>query len=309
MPRAPYAAHAGFVAPARDQSDLRLLAVGVLLVEVIYLASVHLTEPLLTLFPVIPADAVMEGTTPAGLRFQLFSFVTLGLAVVLVARRLHGRGFASLLGPVGPMLRQMTRVTLVAGAMTLAVQVLTLEPAMLEHAEMRPLGPWLALLPLSLAALLVQTGAEELFYRGYVQQQLAARHTSPWVWMVLPSLLFAAAHYTSDMSAGEATQYLVWAFFFGLAAADLTARSGNLGPAIGFHLVNNALAFLIYGEAQGPDSGLALFLFPADAPLGDLPDGLPDAGLTEAPGLDLLFLSDLAGILLLWIAARIAIRR
>lgn len=305
MPRASYAAHAGFVAPARDQGDLRLLLVGVLLVEVIYLASVHLMEPLLTLVPVIPADEVMLGTTPAGLRVQLFSFVTLGLAVVLVVRRLHGRGFSSLLGPVGPMLRQMIRVTVVAGAVMLAVQGLPLDPMLLDYGEMRPLGPWLALLPLSLAAILVQSGSEELFYRGYVQQQLAARHASPWVWMVLPSLLFAAAHYTPDMTYGEAAEYLIWAFVFGVAAADLTARSGTLGPAIGFHLVNNALAFLLYGEAEGPDSGLALFLFHAEPDLA----ALPEEGFADPPVLDLLLLSDLAGILMLWIAARIAIWR
>lgn len=305
MPGASYAAHAGFVAPARDRSDLRLLVVGVLLVEVIYLASVHLMEPLLTLVPLIPAHEVMHGTTPAGLRVHLFSFATLGLAVVLVARRLHGRGFPSLVGPAGPMLRQMIRVTLVAGAMVLVVQMLMLDPAMLDYGEMRPLGPWLALLPLSLAAILVQSGAEELFYRGYVQQQLAVRHASPWVWMVLPNLLFAAAHYAPGMSYGEAVQYLIWAFFFGVAASDLTARSGTLGPAIGFHLVNNALAFLLYGEAHGSDSGLALFLFPPDLGM----DALPEEAFVEPPALDLLFLSDLAGIGMLWIAARIAIWR
>jgi membrane protease YdiL (CAAX protease family) len=305
MPRDPYAAHADFIAPAQDRGDLRLVVLGVLLVEVIYLASTYLMEPLLRLLPLIPADEVMYGTTPAGLRVQLFSFAALGLAVVIVARRLHGRGFLSLVGPAGLMLRQMIRVTLVAGAMVLAVQIVTLDPAMQDYAERRPLWPWLALLPLSLAAILVQTGAEELFYRGYVQQQLAARHPSPWVWMVLPNLLFAAAHYAPEMSYPEAVQYLIWAFFFGVAASDLTARSGTLGPAIGFHLVNNALVFLLYGEAQGPDSGLALFLFAPDPGMAVL----PEAAFEEAPAIDYLFLSDLAGIVMLWAAARIAIWR
>ena len=305
MARAGYAAHAGFVAPARKADDPRLLMIGILLVEVIYLASVYLMEPVMALIPLAPAEAVAGGTTPAGLRVQLFSFVTLALAVVLVARRLHGRGFQSLLGPVGPMLRQLIRVTVIAGAMVMAVQVLPLDPAALAFAEMRPLGPWLALLPLSLAALLVQTGSEELFYRGYVQQQLAARFNRRWVWMVLPNLLFAAAHYSPDMRHDEAVQYLIWAFVFGLAATDLTARSGTLGPAIGFHLVNNALAFLFYAEAGGVDSGLALFLFAPDLALG----ALPEEAFEAPPALDLLLLWDLAGILMLWIAARIAIWR
>lgn len=309
MPRAAYAAHARFIEPARAVSDLRLLVVGVLLVEVIYLATSHLIDPFFTLLDVIPAYEVRNGSTPAGLRVQLFSFVTLGLAVVLVVRRLHGRGFLSLLGPVGPVLRQTMQVTVIAGGLMLAVQILWLDPEMLRYAEMRPLGPWLALLPLSLAAILVQSGAEELFYRGYVQQQLAARYDTPWVWMVLPSLLFAAAHYSPDMSYVEAVQYLLWAFCFGVAAADLTARSGHLGPAIGFHLVNNAMAFLIYGEAQGMDSGLALFLFPSELAPGAFPDALPEEAFVDPPAFDLVFVLDMAGIVMLWIAARIAIWR
>ena len=55
MPRAAYAAHARFIEPARAVSDLRLLVVGVLLVEVIYLATSHLIDPFFTLFDVIPA--------------------------------------------------------------------------------------------------------------------------------------------------------------------------------------------------------------------------------------------------------------
>jgi DNA-directed RNA polymerase subunit RPC12/RpoP len=38
---------------------------------------------------------------------------------------------------------------------------------------------------------LIQTGAEEVLFRGYLQQQLAARFASPIAWMVLPSAIFA----------------------------------------------------------------------------------------------------------------------
>ncbi len=45
------------------------------------------------------------------------------------------------------------------------------------------------------SACLIQTGAEELVFRGYLQQQLAARFASPLIWMVLPALIFGAVHY------------------------------------------------------------------------------------------------------------------
>ena len=107
---------------------------------------------------------------------------------------------------------------------------------------------------------------------------------------------------------------MIWAFCFGLAAADLTARSGTLGPAIGFHLVNNALAFLLFGQAGGMDSGLALFLFPADPaqpllPPPTMPHPLPPDGMAPVSLFDPGFLVELLGIGMLWVGARIAIRR
>lgn len=310
MARLAYAAHARFVDPARATSDPRLLLIGVLVVETLYLASVYLMAPFLTLVPLAPAAEVAGGTTPRGLLIQLCSFITLGLAVVLVSRRLHGRGFVSLIGPLDEAWRHLLRVTLVLGVLVLIVEFVPPDLELMNYVEMRPM--WLALLPLSLLALLIQTGAEELFYRGYVQQQLAARFERPWVWLVLPSVLFALAHWSPNLPPVDALHYLIWAFFFGLAAADLTARSGTLGPAIGFHLVNNALAFLLFGEAGGVDSGLALFLFPAEPPhdlVTTLPEVPQDDMFAPTPLFDPGFLVELAGIGMLWIGARIAIRR
>jgi membrane protease YdiL (CAAX protease family) len=314
MTRRAYDPHLRFILPARARSEPKLLIIGILLVEVMYLASVYLMEPFLRLVPLADPAEVAGGSTPRGLLIQLYSFLALGLAVVLVSRKLHGRGLASLIGQPGLALQQMLQVTLLLAIGTLAIEFIPPDVELLSLMEMRPLGPWLALLPVALAALLIQTGAEELFYRGYVQQQLAARFDRPWVWLVLPSLLFASAHYTPELPPVEATHYMIWAFCFGLAAADLTARSGTLGPAIGFHLVNNALAFLVFGQAGGMDSGLALFLFPADPaqsllPPPTMPHPMPPEGMAPVSLFDPGFLIELLGIGLLWIGARIAIRR
>ena len=54
---------------------------------------------------------------------------------------------------------------------------------------------------------------------------------------------------------------VIWAMLFGLAAADLTARSGTLGPAIALHLVNNFSAIALVAPA-GYFDGLALATYP-----------------------------------------------
>lgn len=307
-----YAAHMRFIAPARARSDPYLLVIGILVVELAFIASPHLIGPFLMLVPLADPADVMLGTTPWGLILQLCSFAILALAVVLVCRRLHNRGLASLIGPVPLAMRQWLAVTLLLAVVVLVLEFVPPDAAKMAQTQMRPLLPWLAVLPMALLALLIQTGAEELFYRGYIQQQLAARYRQRWVWMVLPSVLFAFAHYSPDAPQAEALQYLIWSFFFGLAAADLTARSGTLGPAIGFHLVNNALAFLLYGEVNAPDSGLALFLFPPDLP-GDMtlpppyhPQPLP---FDPRDVLNMPFVMELVGIAILWTGARLALRR
>jgi membrane protease YdiL (CAAX protease family) len=120
------------------------------------------------------------------------------------------------------------------------------------------------LLPLALLGVAVQTGAEELVFRGYLQQQLAARFRSPLIWMLVPSLAFGAAHYDPATSGGNLWLIVLATGAFGLAAADLTARSGSLGAAWGFHFANNVAALLVIA-VKGTIPGLALFTTPYDA--------------------------------------------
>ena len=100
------------------------------------------------------------------------------------------------------------------------------------------------------------------------------------------------------LSVNENLAYFAWAFCFGLAASDLTARSGTLAPALALHLVNNARVFLFFGTEDGPDSGLALILLPAEPDLPLLPFDTLDPLIALPPQLLLLAL--------LWGAARVA---
>ena len=149
----------------------------------------------------------------------------------------------------------------------------------------------LLLLPLALLAVLIQTSAEEILFRGYLQQQLAARFRSPVIWMVAPALLFGVLHYRPDAGANGGL-IMLWAAGFALAAADLTARAGTLGPAIGLHFMSNASALL---SAEGTLSGLALFRLQID--------------MADPVALRPYLLIDATMILIGWLAARLAIRR
>ena len=90
-----------------------------------------------------------------------------------------------------------------------------------------------------------------------MQQQLAARFSSPIIWMVLPSAFFAGLHYQPEIMGDNTWLVMGAVFVFALLAADLTAVTGNIGAAWAMHFVNNALAILLVAT-EGPLSGLAL---------------------------------------------------
>lgn len=294
----PYAAHAAFVAPARARAEIWRLLVGLILIAVIILGLTALFQwAVLTLGGAALYRDIsrIEGTgqTPAGVLALLFSFVIMTLAVAMVTAQLHHRSPLTLLGPIPLMLRQFGAV--VAVLIGLGIAIIVLPPwgfADPVNAGLSPLT-WIVLLPLGLVAVLIQTSAEEVLFRGYIQQQLAARFRSPLVWMAAPALLFGLLHYRPDAGANGGL-IMLWAAAFALAAADLTARAGNLGPAIALHFMSNTSALLIL-SAEGTLSGMALFRLQID--------------MADPVALRPYLMIDATMILVGWLAARLAIRR
>lgn len=240
------------------------------------------------------ANTLIEGATPVAMYILLGSFALISVAVFVVVRVLHQREALSVMGSVRLCIPQFMRVT---GALIVLGIVLSVLP---PYGYGEPLvsnmavGVWTALLPLSLLAVFVQISAEEIVFRGYLQQQLGARFRSPLVWMVLPSMIFALGHYQPAEAGENAVMITVWAFVFGMLMADLTARAGTIGPALAVHFVNNVMALLI---TSLPDNlgGLALWHTPF--------------GMEDAETLRAWLPVDFAAMLVSWLVARLALRR
>jgi len=156
------------------------------------------------------------------------------------------------------------------------------------------LSLWLSFLPLAVCGLLIQTGAEELAFRGYLQQQLAARFRTPIAWLILPSVVFGLVHLDPSRFGANAWLMVVAATMFGLVAADLTARTGSIGAAWGFHFANNCIAVLFLAT-EDTITGLSLYLTPYSASDSDLPVSL--------------MLADVALLVVAWLACRRLLRR
>lgn len=293
-----YALHEVFLAPARGYPQLWRFVAGLVLATFAYFALNQVYFQ--TIYGLTASGSgsfeqdLRTGSTPLAMYVLLFSFAFMIVGVGISARVLHHRGFRTLLGPLRLMWQDFRSVTLML--MGLMVVVFVLPPWDMGGAYVpnMPLGTWLLLLAPSLFFVLIQVSAEEIVFRGYVQQQLAARFRSPLIWMVMPSALFALGHYLPDTAGENALTIAIWAGTFGILMADLTARSGTLGPAIAVHFWNNVSAILIVSL---PDelSGLALYLSPFS--------------MQDTEALQVWLPVDFAMMIVLWLAARVAIRR
>ena len=152
---------------------------------------------------------------------------------------------------------------------------------------------WLFLLPFGLGAVAIQTGAEEVFFRGYLQNRLAARFRSPVIWLFVPSIAFGFAHFAPGLPGLNSWLYVAFAAFFGVLAGDLTARTGSLGAAWGWHFANNSFAVLIVAT-EGSVTGLGLWR--------------AEGGLTEPIPLSPWLLIDLVIVLGIWLVLRRVLR-
>lgn len=293
-----YAGLAVFVAPARPRSEpWRLVAglalgfVGYMVLNQVYFGTLYsLAGPR----SVALHDQIRNGSTPLGMYVFMGSFALMILSAVLVARLLHDRGLASLLGPLHLLWVDFRAVSILLVGLGVVIALLPPWDMGGDFVPNMSLDRWLVLLPLSLLAVLIQVSAEEIVFRGYIQQQLAARFASPLIWMVLPASIFALGHYLPQAAGENAAAIALWAGVFGVLMADLTARAGNLGPAIAVHFWNNVSAILVISL---PDSlsGLALYLSPF--------------GMDDAEALAAWLPVDFAMMFVCWLAARLAIRR
>jgi membrane protease YdiL (CAAX protease family) len=253
-----------YVAPARLRPQIWRLVLGVGVLLAVYLGWI---AGMFALVGVIARSTMIEGdmgpvgtgSTPAGLILLLLTFVGMALGTFAAVRLVHKRSIASLFGPRKIVIRDFG---VASGIFALvALPGLIWSFTALELSPGVGLSVWLLFLPLAVAGLLIQTGAEELVFRGYLQQQLAARFASRWMWMVLPSVVFGLVHYSPEQLGPSLWPVMATTGFFGLLMADLTARSGSLGMAWGLHFTNNFLAMMIFTTGEALD-GLALYRMP-----------------------------------------------
>ena len=296
--RQDYRAYDALIEPVRRTAQVWRLLMGLILVAGVYLLCNQMFFQFLgTMLGPGAIDFFVSasgGNSPVRMLVLLgtFGFMTLGVAVAV--RVAHSRGITSVFGDFRETRRQFLDVLIVLVVLNAAIFVL---PPWGMGGDLVPnldFGTWMLLLPLSAGAVLVQVSAEEILFRGYIQQQLAARFRARAIWLLVPALLFGLGHYMPLEAGPNATLIALWAVMFGVLMADLTARSGTLGPAIAVHFVNNFAALLLISL---PDtlSGLSLYVTPFS--------------MEDSDTLRAWLPVDFALMFVSWLGARLALRR
>ena len=291
-----YDPYEALIAPARAKASLLRLILGLVITALLYMLLLSLSWQVLLS---VMGEAWFEQTLqvpdpsrPSQMFVMLGSFGFLTAAVSFTVWSLHHHSPLLLIGDFARARAQFFRTMIRLFALATVVAVITSNSSTLV--QNLPLSQRLGLLPLSLAFLLIQVSAEELVFRGYLQSQLAALGLHRIVWIVIPSVIFGLLHYDPAVMGAAAPWMVLSTTLFGVIAADLTARSGTLGPAIAFHFVWNFYSIIFCGFSDYL-GGLALFSY--------------DFSITDEERLISLVPYDAAFLLLAYLTMRIALRR
>ena len=257
-----------FVAPARvrNQPWRLLLAQPILLLGI--LAGVAAMSFVFGFGKGVVAGysgRMIEATPRGSTLMRLYAFAGCALALWGVVRWLHRRDLGTVFGRGG----RLDRRAFLGGAgvsLPLFAVFVACLLAFGPPVQRMSVPAWTFWLLVATPAIFIQTLTEEMVFRGYFQQQLAARFRSPFFWAVLPSLLFGLLHFRGSLA--ESLVPVSQVALLGLILADVTARTGDISTAAGLRFGISFGSNLVFANAPDP-RGFALWQSaPAAFPFG-----------------------------------------
>ena len=107
------------------------------------------------------------------------------------------------------------------------------------------LARFLPFLFLALIFIPIQTSAEELFFRGYLLQEIGLHVKNIWILSTLSGLVFGLPHLLNPEATVNYPLLGAYYFAFGFSLAWITLRDGRLELALGAHAANNLFSVII----------------------------------------------------------------
>lgn len=194
----------------------------------------------------------------------LVSFIPLLLMPLILQRLLLKGGYRQLFTRSNQSFGREVRIGAMVMASILlitAVPDLTLNSSSYEWTfNLNSFLPYLLV-----AAILIpmQTTAEEVFYRGWVQQRLENGRRSIWFVSIANGFLFALPHLANPEVNGELFLAILGYGASGFMFAWVTMRDQSIGIAVGAHAANNILAGLFVTSEDSALPAASLWTTPA----------------------------------------------
>jgi hypothetical protein len=108
----------------------------------------------------------------------------------------------------------------------------------------------------------IQTTAEEVFYRGWIQQRLENGRRSIWLVSILGGLLFALPHMGNPEVSGNLILPILGYGASGFMFTWVTMRDQSMGLAVGAHAANNILAGLFVSSSDSALPAASIWVTP-----------------------------------------------
>ena len=180
----------------------------------------------------------MDYTNPAAMLVSLGAIAVMVPAVWLAVRVVEGRSLGTVSSVAGRL-----RWGLLGKALLVAVAFMAV-PHLVDlftgaYEGVSPIAPSLLTIVVILIITPLQCAAEEYAFRGFLMQMVGGWTRLAWVAVLVTIPIFTAGH----------TQYgwkgLVDVGIFAIAMGWLVIRTGGLEAAIGLHVVNNTVGFML----------------------------------------------------------------
>ena len=194
----------------------------------------------------------------------LVSFIPLLLMPLILQRLLLKGGYRQLFTRSNQSFGREVRI----GAMVMAsILLITAVPDMALNSSAYEwtfnLNSFLPYLLVAAILIPMQTTAEEVFYRGWVQQRLENGRRSIWFVSIANGFLFALPHLANPEVNGELFLAILGYGSSGFMFAWVTMRDQSIGIAVGAHAANNILAGLFVTSEDSSLPAASLWTTPA----------------------------------------------
>ena len=172
---------------------------------------------------------------PDGILASHLGIAGLLLFVLLIHRYWHGRKAIWVISVQPGGRWRYLLICFVVAAAVLNVVMWLMRGGNMAWQAFQP--DWAIYLALILITSPLQAGAEEFFFRGYLQQAIGSLAGRAWVGVACSSLVFAIFHGEQNVA------LFAHRLGFGLIAGTLVWATGGLEAAIAVHVANNVFAF------------------------------------------------------------------